>query len=93
MSHNNVVEIINRGEIPDALTEMLKTETQQLIHQTVQAELTVFMELYSNQSTDDGRASVMRDDYHQEREILTSIDSVPVKISNKLSFCTGAAIR
>ena len=80
MSNNNVVEIKNRGTITDALTEMLKTGAQQLIHQAVQAELAVFMELYSNQSTGDGRASVVRNGYHPEREILTGIGSVPVKM-------------
>ena len=38
MSENNVVEIKKRGtNTDDALTEMLKTGAQQLIHQAVQA--------------------------------------------------------
>ncbi len=80
MCNSNVVEIKNRDAIADALTEMLKTGAQQLIHLAVQAELAVFMEQYSNQSTDDGRASVVRNGYHPEREILTGIGSVSVKI-------------
>ncbi len=69
MCNSNVVEIKNRDAIADALTEMLKTGAQQLIHQAVQVK-----------STDDGRASVVRNGYHPEREILTGIGSVPVKI-------------
>ena len=80
MSKHNVIEIKNRDTITDALTEMLKTGAQQLIHQAVQAELAVFMEQHSNQSTDGGRASVVRNGYQPERKILTGIGSVPVKI-------------
>ncbi len=80
MCNSNVVEIKNRDATADALTEMLKTGAQKLIHQAVQAELTVFMEQYSNQSTDDDRASVVRNGYHPEREILTGIGSVFVKM-------------
>ena len=81
MSENNVVEIKKRGTIgADALTEMLKTGAQQLIHQAAQAELAIFMEQYSNQLTDDGKASVVRNGFQPAREILTGIGSVPVKI-------------
>src|SRR5665648_145022 len=80
MSKHNVIEIKNRDTITDALTEMLKAGAQQLIHQSVQAELAVFMEQHSNQSTDGGRASVVRNGYQPERKILTGIGSVPVKI-------------
>ena len=81
MNENNVVEIKKRGtNTDDALTEMLKAGAQQLIHQAVQAELSVFMAQYSNQLTCDGKASVVRNGYQPEREILTGIGSVPVKI-------------
>ena len=80
MSKNNVVDIKDPGTITDTLTEMLRSGAQQLIHQAVQAELTVFMAQYSNQLTDDGKASVVRNGYQPERRILTGIGSVPVKI-------------
>jgi len=38
------------------------------------------MEQYSNQSTNEGRASVVRNGYLPDREILTGIGSVPVKM-------------
>lgn len=81
MSKDNVVTINNLDKTTDdALTEMLKTGAQQLIHQAVQAELAVFMGQYSNRLTGDGKASVIRNGYQPEREILTGIGSVPVKI-------------
>ena len=46
MSKHNVVEIKNRYIITDALTDMLRTGAQQLIHQAVQVELAEFMEQY-----------------------------------------------
>jgi len=38
------------------------------------------MEQYSNQSTNEGRASVVRNGYLPDREILTGIGSVPVQM-------------
>ena len=38
------------------------------------------MEQYSNQSTNEGRLSVVRNGYLPDREILTGIGSVPVKM-------------
>ena len=80
MSKNNVVEIKNRDIITDALTEMLRTGAQQLIQQAVQVELAGFMEQYTDRLTDEGKAAVVRNGYQPEREILTGIGSVPVKI-------------
>ncbi|MBT3725852.1 MAG: IS256 family transposase, partial [Gammaproteobacteria bacterium] len=80
MSKNNVVDINNRDTITDALTDLLKTGAQQLIQQAVQVELAEFMEQYTHQLTSDGKASVVRNGYQPEREILTGIGSVPVKI-------------
>lgn len=54
------------------------------------------MKQYCNQLTRDGKASVVRYGYQPEREILTGIGSVPVKITKgtfkrwiagDLSFC------
>jgi len=80
MSKHNVVEIKNRYIITDALTDMLRTGAQQLIHQAVQVELAEFMEHYTDRLTDEGKAAVVRNGYQPEREILTGIGSVPVKI-------------
>lgn len=80
MSNNNVIEINNRDTITDALTEMLRTGAQQLIQQAVQVELAGFMEQYTDRLTDEGKAAVVRNGYQPEREILTGIGSVPVRI-------------
>ena len=39
MSKHNIFEFKDRDTISDALTKMLRTGSQQLIHQTVQIEL------------------------------------------------------
>lgn len=80
MIKNNVVELKDRDTITDALTEMLKTGAQQLIHQAVEAELTEFLEPYTDRLTSDGKAVVVRNGYLPEREILTGIGPVTVKI-------------
>ena len=79
MSNSSIFEIEIRDAIADALTEMLKRE-RSIIHHAVQAELAAFMEQYSNQSTNEGRSSVVRNGYLPDREILTGIGSVPVKM-------------
>ncbi len=79
MSNSSVFEIEIRDAIADALTEMLKGSAA-LIHHAVQAELATFMKQYSNQSTNEGRASVVHNGYLPDREILTGIGSVPVKM-------------
>jgi len=80
MNNSSVFEIEIRDAIADALTEMLKRGSAALIHHAVQAELAAFMDQYSNQSTNEGRSSVVRNGYLPDREILTGIGSVPVKM-------------
>lgn len=80
MSKNNVVELSGRGEFSDSLTELLKQGARKLIHQAVEAELAAFMEGFQERKLDDGRAAVVRNGYHPEREIQTGIGPVTVKV-------------
>lgn len=80
MKKNNVVELAGREQFTDALTDLLRTGARQLIEQAVQAELAGFMEQFSDRSLDDGRAAIVRNGYHPERDIQTGIGPVTVKI-------------
>jgi transposase-like protein len=80
MSNNNVIEINNRETITDGLTDLLKTGAQKLIHQAVELELSEFMSQYKERLTNDGKAGVVRNGYQPERDILTGVGPVRVKI-------------
>jgi len=91
MNKNNVVDLKGRDTITDALTELLQTGAQQLIHQAVQVELEALLEQYTGRLTADGKAAVVRNGYLPERKILTGIGPVTVKIP-KVRSKSGAPV-
>ena len=91
MNKNNVVDLKNRDTITDALTELLQTGAQQLIHQAVQVELTEMLEQYCDCLTADGKATVVRNGYLPERKILTGVGPVTVKVP-KIRSKAGEAV-
>ena len=80
MTNQNVVEFKDRETPADALSAMLRTGAQHLIHQAVQAELEGLLLQHANQVTRDGKAAVVRNGYLPAREILTGIGPVTVRI-------------
>ena len=80
MSKSNVVEFAGREAEVDPLTELLRNGARQLLQQAVEAELDEFMAQYRERRLEDGRAAVVRNGYHPEREIQTGIGPVKVKI-------------
>lgn len=80
MGKDNVVQFAGRGEFSDALTELLRHGARQLVQQAVEAELAEFMAQFTDRLTEDGRAAVVRNGYHPERDIQTGIGPVKVKI-------------
>jgi putative transposase len=80
MSKHNIFEVKDRDTISDSLTEMLRTGSQQLIYQAVQIELEALLASNKHRLTADGKAAVVRNGYQPEREILTGIGPVSVKL-------------
>jgi len=80
MSKSNIVELSGRGEFTDTLTELVRQGARQIIQQAVEAELKVFMERFSERLLANGKAAVVRNGYHPEREIQTGIGPVTVRI-------------
>ena len=80
MKENNVVELFSREGISDAVTNLLRTGAQQLIHQAIEAELKNFLESQASRVTPDGRTGVVRNGYSPERELQTGIGPVKVKV-------------
>jgi hypothetical protein len=59
---------------------MLRTGANHLIHQAVQIELEELLATNAHRLTSDGKMAVVRNGYQPEREILTGIGPVTVKL-------------
>jgi len=64
----------------DALTELLRQGARGLIEQAVATELQVLLEQYANVTDLAGRQAVVRNGYLPEREILTGLGPVAVRL-------------
>ena len=91
MSKHNIFEFKDLETITDILTEMLRTGSQQLIHQAVQIELEELLAANAHRLTPAGNAAVVRNGYQPQREILTGIGPVTVKLP-KIRSKDGEAV-
>jgi putative transposase len=81
MNKSKVVALKTPREISEnPLTELLRTGAKQLIAEAVEAELQVFLTQYAELRNKKGQRQVVRNGYLPEREILTGIGEVGVKI-------------
>ena len=91
MSKHNIFEFKDLDTITDILTQMLRTGSQQLIHQAVQIELEELLAANAPRLTPAGNAAVVRNSYQQQREILAGIGPVTVKLP-KIRSKDGEAV-
>lgn len=79
MSKGNVSTLDGQGASLDALTELVREGARKIIAQALEAEL---QELLAKVAQDlpDGRMSVVRNGYLPERDILTGVGPVSVKV-------------
>lgn len=68
------------GFSPDPLTDILRAGARDLIQQAVEAELSGLLKAHSGEMTLDGRTRLVRHGHLPEREVITGIGPVPVKI-------------
>ncbi len=80
MSEDSVVEFRTPEAIADPLTELLRQGAKRLIQQAIEAELEEMLVQYAQVRDEQGRRAVVRNGYHPEREILTGIGPVAVKV-------------
>jgi hypothetical protein len=81
MTTNTITQLADpQGFSPDPLTDLLRSGAQRLIEQAVEAELAVLLEAYACDKTGDGRARLVRHGHLPEREVITGIGAVPVKV-------------
>lgn len=92
MANDNVVALGKPGTVQDPLTEMLREGAQRLIQQAVEAELTEMLAQFAGQKDEQGRAAVVRNGYLPEREVLTGIGPVKVKVPKVRSRTEESAV-
>ncbi len=91
MGKDNVVEFRAPEGIEDPLTELLRTGARRLIQQAIEAELAELLAQYEGQVDEQGRRAVVRNGYLPEREILTGVGPVPIKVP-KVRSRTGEPV-
>lgn len=80
MAEDSVVCFRRPEGVEDPLTELLRSGAQQLIQRAVEAELAELLSQYNDKTDSEGRAAVVRNGYLPEREVLTGIGAVKVKV-------------
>ena len=94
------------GSCSDPFTDVLRDGARKLIEQAIHAELAALMSAFSGERLPDGRARLVRHGHLPEREVMTGIGPVPVKVprvrdrgagEDKISFtpafCRGICAR
>ncbi len=76
MSKDKVISLEN----PDVLTGLLRSGARELIKKAVQSELAEFLSQYQDVTDSMGRPLVVRNGYLPEREIMTGIGPVDIKV-------------
>lgn len=92
MSEDKVVRFQKPELVRDALTELLREGAQQLLRQAVQSELEEFLGEHAGKSDTQGRAAVVRNGHLPEREVLTGIGPVAVRVPKVRSRTDEAVV-
>ena len=67
-------------EFMDELSELVRAGAQQMIRAAVEAELKSFLEGFEGERDGGGRRAVVRNGYQREREVLTGVGAVKVRV-------------
>jgi len=91
MNETNLINLKDRENNIDPLTELLRNGAKRLIKQAVEMELTELLNKHSDRRTEDGKAGVVRNGHLPEREIQSGIGPITVKIP-KVRAKTGEPV-
>ena len=92
MNENSAGWLGTPGSIQDSLTALLRQGARGLIEKAVEAELQGLLDQYENVIDLAGRQAVVRNGYLPEREILTGLGPVPVRIP-KVRDRSGSGVK
>ena len=80
MSDNNVLKLSRPSTFSDPLTEVLRSGARSLLARAVEAEVAAFVDGHSEARTEEGRRRLVRHSHLPEREIMTGIGPVAVRV-------------
>jgi putative transposase len=92
MKKDTVVELRRPAPGQDLLSTMLRDGAQRLVAQAVGAEFEEFLARFADERAEDGRGAVVRNGFQPEREILTGLGSVGVRIPKARSRAEAPAV-
>ncbi len=78
------------GFSPDPLSEVLRSGARRLIEQAVEAELATLLATHAGERDEGGRARLVRHGHLPEREVMTGVGPVPVKVPRLRDRAAGA---
>ena len=79
MSKDNIIKLIQPGNVEDQLTEILRNGARSLLAQAVEAEVADFLGKHTDLKTSDGHQRVVRHGHLPAREVMTGIGPVAVR--------------
>jgi transposase-like protein len=79
MSNDTVVSFSDPA-FRDELSELVRHGAQRIIRQAIEAELKVFLDEHTAERDQQGRRAVVRNGYQREREILSGVGTVAVRM-------------
>jgi transposase-like protein len=74
------------------MDDLIRRGARQVIHQAIEAEFAQLLEQYDNVKTLSGKRAVVRNGYLPEREVLTAVGPVTVKVP-KVRDRSGAGVK
>ena len=80
MCKDNVISLKNPEGNTAALTSLLRSGARELITKAVQSELAEFLSQYQDVTDSEGRPLVVHNGYLPQREIMTGIGPVDIKV-------------
>ena len=79
MANDNVVPFRQPESFHDALTSLLRERAQDLVRKAVEAEFDAFLAAHDDRD-ERGRRTLVRNGHLPQREVLTGVGPVPVKV-------------
>jgi hypothetical protein len=76
VSKDNIIKLIQPGNVDDQLTEILRNGARALLAQAVEAEVAGFLGKHADSKTAGGHQRVVRHGHLPEREVMTGIGPV-----------------
>jgi putative transposase len=92
MNDDNVVPLIQPGQIDDLLTNTLRDGAAKLLACTIEAEVETHLAAYRDLKLPNGRQRIVRHGHMPEREVQTGIGAVKVKAPRVRDRGTGDKI-